>query len=49
MLKKANCKLYFQAQNLMTFTKFKGADPENQSQGRLPTLRVLTIGTQLNF
>ena len=49
MLKKVNCKLYFQAQNLMTFTKFKGADPENQSQGRLPTLRVLTIGTQLNF
>ena len=49
ILKKGNCKLYFQAQNLLTFTKFKGADPENQSQGRLPTLRVLTIGTQLNF
>ncbi|CAM2938921.1 TonB-linked outer membrane protein, SusC/RagA family [Flavobacterium psychrophilum DSM 3660] len=49
MLKKVNCKLYFQAQNLLTFTKFKGADPENQSQGRLPILRVLTIGTQLNF
>jgi hypothetical protein len=49
MLKKGLCKLYFQAQNLLTFTKFKGADPENQSQGRLPTLRVLTIGTQLNF
>lgn len=49
ILKKGSCKLYFQAQNLLTFTKFKGADPENQSQGRLPTLRVVTIGTQLNF
>lgn len=48
-LQNASCRLYFQAQNLLTLTKYKGADPENQSQGRLPTLRVLSVGTQINF
>lgn len=46
---KAHCKLYFQGQNLLTFTRFQGADPENQSRGQLPTLRVLTVGLQLSF
>jgi len=49
VLKKAACRLYFQGQNLLTFTNFKGADPENQMRGRLPSLRVLTVGTQINF
>lgn len=49
VLKKATCRLYFQGQNLLTFTNFKGADPENQMRGRLPSLRVLTVGTQINF
>ena len=48
-LQKASCKLYFQGQNLLTFTHFKGADPENQSRGQLPTLRVLTVGMYLTF
>ncbi|HEY4287991.1 MAG TPA: SusC/RagA family TonB-linked outer membrane protein [Puia sp.] len=38
-------KLYMRAQNLLTLTKFKGADPETGSGG-LPPLRVLTIGLQ---
>ncbi|MFD2907933.1 SusC/RagA family TonB-linked outer membrane protein [Flavobacterium ardleyense] len=48
-IKDLHCKLYFQGQNLLTFTKFDGADPENQSRGQLPTLRVLSIGMQLKF
>ena len=43
------CRLYLQGQNLLTITRFKGPDPENQSQGSLPPLRVLTMGIQLNF
>lgn len=49
ILKDFKCKLYFQGQNLLTFTRFNGADPENQSRGQLPTLRVLTLGMQLTF
>ncbi len=44
-----SCKLYFQAQNLLTFTRFNGADPENQSRGQLPTLRVMSVCMQLKF
>jgi TonB-linked SusC/RagA family outer membrane protein len=44
-----HCKLYLQGQNLLTITKFQGADPENQMRGQLPTLRVLTAGVQLTF
>ncbi len=43
------CKLYLQGQNLLTFTKYKGLDPENYSGVRIPPLRVLTLGTQLTF
>lgn len=43
------CRLYLQAQNLLTFTKFRGADPENQSSGMLPPLRMITAGVQLDF
>ncbi|RTY77518.1 SusC/RagA family TonB-linked outer membrane protein [Flavobacterium sp. LS1P28] len=48
-LKAANCRLYLQGQNLLTITRFNGADPENQSFGKLPPLRVMTMGIQLNF
>jgi TonB-linked SusC/RagA family outer membrane protein len=44
-----NCKLYLQGQNLLTFTKFEGADPENQTQGKLPPLRIITLGVQVKF
>lgn len=43
------CKLYMQGQNILTFTKYKGLDPENYSGSRIPPLRVLTLGTQLTF
>lgn len=42
-------KLYLQGQNLLTFTHYKGADPENQSTTFLPPLKQFTLGFQLNF
>lgn len=44
-----NCRLYLQGQNLITITKYKGIDPENQSFTSLPPLRVWTIGLQLSL
>lgn len=41
--------IYLQGQNLLTFTKYKGADPENQSILYLPPLRQYTLGIQLNL
>ena len=42
------CRIFLQGQNLLTFTKFKGADPE-QLNGFLPPLRRLALGMELNF
>jgi TonB-linked SusC/RagA family outer membrane protein len=44
-----NLRVYFQGQNLWTFTKYKGLDPETQSMGSLPPLRVLTAGVNITF
>lgn len=44
-----NARLYIQAQNLLTFTKYTGLDPENQSRSSLPPLRVFTFGVQAGF
>ncbi|HEY8660611.1 MAG TPA: SusC/RagA family TonB-linked outer membrane protein [Hanamia sp.] len=41
--------LFCHVQNLLTITKYKGNDPENQSISSLPPLRMITIGTQVNF
>ncbi|MFC6100857.1 SusC/RagA family TonB-linked outer membrane protein [Olivibacter domesticus] len=41
-----NLKIYAQGQNIMTFTKYFGLDPESKSSTSLPPLRVLTIGIQ---
>jgi len=37
-------RVYIQAQNLLTITKFQGMDPENQSGTSLPPLRVIAAG-----
>jgi len=42
-------RVYVQGQNLLTFTKFKGLDPENQSSLNLPPLMMLVGGFQLTF
>jgi TonB-linked SusC/RagA family outer membrane protein len=47
--KSFSAKIYFQGQNLLTFTNYKGADPENQSISYLPPLKQYTLGLQLNF
>jgi len=51
ILKKLSIKsgrLFCQGQNLLTFTKYQGLDPESGSSA-LPPLRVITFGTDLIF
>jgi len=43
-----SCRLFLSGQNLLTFTKFEGGDPE-QSDGYLPPLTRLCFGFQLNL
>jgi hypothetical protein len=42
-------KLYIQGQNLLTITKYVGADPENQNLFVLPPLRTIVAGLDINF
>ncbi|WP_286856723.1 MULTISPECIES: SusC/RagA family TonB-linked outer membrane protein [Sphingobacterium] len=44
-----SAKIYFQGQNLITWTKFFGVDPEAIISGFLPPLRTYSFGLQLNF
>jgi hypothetical protein len=44
-----DCKLYLQAQNLFTITKYPGMDPETQSRTAIPPLRVINTGIQITF
>ncbi|WP_026979118.1 SusC/RagA family TonB-linked outer membrane protein [Flavobacterium tegetincola] len=46
---KVGCRASLEGQNLLTFTKFKGMDPEQIGVGQLPPLRVITAGLQFNF
>lgn len=48
VFKGLKCRLYAQAQNLVTFTNYYGLDPESMSVS-LPTLRTITAGLQLTF
>lgn len=41
--------VYVQMQNVLTFTNFKGTDPENQNYYQLPPLRSIVAGIQINF
>ncbi len=41
--------VYLQGQNLWTLTDYKGPDPEQPSNTRLPPLRQITLGLQLSF
>ena len=47
--KNVQCKLYFEGQNVWTWTKYDGGDPEFKSSGYLPPLRVLSAGIQLTL
>ncbi len=48
-LKMQNCRIYVQAQNLFTISKYPGLDPETQSVTYLPPLRVIAMGLQLTL
>ena len=45
-------RIYFTAQNVFTITKYKGADPEidtNLTYGAYPNTRQFTIGAEITF
>jgi len=42
-------RVYLSGQNLWTITKYKGLDPESQSNLTLPPLRTFTIGAQISL
>jgi TonB-linked SusC/RagA family outer membrane protein len=44
-----NARVYMQAQNLFTITRYKGTDPETRNINTLPPLRTLAAGIELNF
>ena len=44
-----SCRLYMQAQNLLTITSYLGADPETKNILSLPPLRTVTAGIQIGF
>lgn len=48
-MKNLKCRIFVQGQNLLTFTKYKGTDPEFKFAGQLPPLRVFSSGIQLSF
>ncbi|MBL4561262.1 MAG: TonB-dependent receptor [Labilibaculum sp.] len=56
----SNCKVYFNAQNVYTFTDYSGLDPEigsynqqaglsNVDMGRYPSPRIFTFGANITF
>lgn len=48
-IKGMKSRLYVQGQNIATFSKFFGLDPENYNSGSLPPLRTFVAGLQLTF
>lgn len=45
----SRCRVYVEAQNLLTFTKYKGPDPETQDYYTLPPLRTIAGGIQIDL
>lgn len=48
-LKMNTGRIYLQGQNLLTFTSYKGLDPESQNSQTLPPLAITTLGLQFSF
>lgn len=44
-----SCRIYVNAQNILTITKYKGTDPETQSFYGIPPLKTIAAGLQFNF
>lgn len=49
VLKNGSCRLYFQGQNLLTFTNYKGSDPEQASAHWIGALKRFNFGVEFNF
>lgn len=47
--KKVTCRLSLQGQNVLTFTRYKGIDPEFRVSGYMPPLKIYTSSIQLSF
>lgn len=47
--KLADLRLFVQGQNLLTFTGYEGSDPETQQVLRLPPLKTIAAGIQVQF
>ncbi|WP_162847060.1 SusC/RagA family TonB-linked outer membrane protein [Mucilaginibacter gracilis] len=45
----SSCRIYLHGQNLLTWTKYKGLDPETLSSFSLPPLRTFTLGIQFTL
>jgi TonB-linked SusC/RagA family outer membrane protein len=43
------CRVFAQGQNLLTFTKYVGLDPETPGNVTMPPLRVITFGLQVTL
>ncbi|WP_177222912.1 SusC/RagA family TonB-linked outer membrane protein [Chitinophaga sp. YR627] len=48
-LKLRSVRFYAHGQNLLTFTPYKGLDPESKSNFSLPPLRTVTFGAQISL
>lgn len=48
-LNAGTAQVFVQAQNLLTFTRYKGLDPEGQSISSLPPLFTIAAGIKINF
>jgi TonB-linked SusC/RagA family outer membrane protein len=44
-----NARIFMQGQNLLTITKYVGADPETRNLNGVPALKVLTLGVQIGL
>lgn len=48
-VKMQRAEVFFQGQNLLTITSYKGLDPETRSFINLPPLRTITFGAHITF
>src|SRR5690606_19608504 len=48
-LRMQRLKVYANAQNLLTITRYRGLDPETQSLSSIPPLRMISLGLQATF
>ncbi len=48
-IKMAESRFFIQGQNLLTFTRYKGLDPETQFSLALPPLRMITAGVHISL